>query len=535
MLACQPVAGICLNSGGRSRMSQRFQRFIFPIIVMIAIAIYIVIPSSPGIHIHALGINIDRTFDTHLGLDLVGGVQALLEANLPASTPITSADMNTARQIVENRVNGLGVSEAVVQIAGERRILVELPGETDPEKALATIQQTGLLEFVDLSSLSNQEAFALTGTTIRTDFGQANQGNQTTPTSTQAITPTTTISSTQSITTTPTISETTPITGTQAVTSTNTVTNTNVVTGTNTITGTQATPTGPVFHTIMTGAALSNVGVQVNPTSGQYEVSFELKSDGAKIFGDYTTAHVGQVLAIVLDKKVISAPTINSPITDGKGVIQGNFTAQTANDLAVQLRYGSLPIPLKVVTSKTVGPTLGQDSLRKSLQAGVIGLIVVILFMGLYYRLPGTLADLALLVYAVTTFAVFKLVPVTLTLPGIAGFVLSVGMAVDANVLIFERLKEELRAGRTLRQAIDLGWARAWPSIRDSNLSTLITCLILFWFGSAFGANIVKGFALTLSIGVGISMFTAIIVTRTFLHLVLDNVQFAEHHSWFGV
>jgi preprotein translocase subunit SecD len=496
-------------------MSQRFQRFLFPIIIMVAIAIFIVVPNSPGIHIHALGINIDRSFNTNLGLDLVGGVQALLEADLPASTSVTSADMNTARQIVENRVNGLGVSEAVVQLAGERRILVELPGETDPQKALSTIQQTGLLEFVDLSSLSTQEAFALTGTTIRTDFGQLGQDSQPSPTS--AISPTQPVSPTQ------------PITGTQPVTGTNTVTTTN------SLTATQATPTGPVFHTIMTGAALSNVGVQVNPTSGQYEVSFELKSDAAKTFADFTSTHVNQVLAIVLDKKVISAPTINSAITDGKGVIQGNFNAQSANDLAVQLRYGSLPIPLKVVTSQTVGPTLGQDSLRKSLLAGIVGLSVVILFMGLYYRLPGIVADLALLVYAITTFALFKLIPVTLTLPGIAGFVLSVGMAVDANVLIFERLKEELRAGRTLRQAIDLGWARAWPSIRDSNLSTLITCLILFWFGSTFGASIVKGFALTLSIGVAISMFTAIIVTRTFLHLVLDNVQFAEHHSWFGV
>jgi preprotein translocase subunit SecD len=504
-------------------MSQRFQRFLFPIIIMVAIAIYIVIPNSPGIHIHALGINIDKNFNTNLGLDLVGGVQALLEADLPASTSVTNSDMNTARQIVENRVNGLGVSEAVVQLAGERRILVELPGETDPQKALSTIQQTGLLEFVDLSSLSTQEAFALTGTTIRTDFGQQGQENQSIPSPTSAITPTQSVSPTQSITATAPLSGTTPITGTQPVTSTNT------------LTGTQATPTGPIFHTIMTGAALSNVGVQVNPTSGQYEVSFELKSDAAKTFADFTSTHVNQVLAIVLDKKVISAPTINSAITDGKGVIQGNFTSQSANDLAVQLRYGSLPIPLKVVTSQTVGPTLGQDSLRKSLLAGIIGLSVVILFMGLYYRLPGVVADLALLVYAITTFALFKLIPVTLTLPGIAGFVLSVGMAVDANVLIFERLKEELRAGRTLKQAIDLGWGRAWPSIRDSNLSTLITCLILFWFGSTFGASIVKGFALTLSIGVAISMFTAIIVTRTFLHLVLDNVQFAEHHSWFGV
>jgi preprotein translocase subunit SecD len=507
-------------------MSQRFQRFLLPIIILVAIAIYIVIPNSPGIHIHTFGINIDRNFDTHLGLDLVGGVQALLQTDPSYTAPVTAEDMNTARQIVENRVNGLGVSEAVVQIAGSNRILVELPGETDPQKALATIQQTGLLEFVDMSSLSPQNAFALTGTTIRTDFGQT---GQTTPSATPVVTPTTTIPPTQGITTTPSITGTAPITSTQPLTGTS------AITGTNTLTGTQATPSGPIFHTLMTGAALSNVGVQVNSTTGQYEVSFELKADAAKTFADYTTSHVGQVLAIVLDKKVISAPTINSPITDGKGVIQGNFTSQSANDLAVQLRYGSLPIPLKVVTSQTVGPTLGQDSLRKSLLAGVIGLSVVILFMGLYYRLPGIVADMALLVYAVSTFALFKLIPVTLTLPGIAGFVLSVGMAVDANVLIFERLKEELRAGRTLKQAIDLGWGRAWPSIRDSNLSTLITCLILFWFGSAFGASIVKGFALTLSIGVAISMFTAIIVTRTFLHLVLDNVQFAKHHSWFGV
>jgi preprotein translocase subunit SecD len=237
----------------------------------------------------------------------------------------------------------------------------------------------------------------------------------------------------------------------------------------------------------------------------------------------------------VLDKKVISAPSINTPITDGKGVITGNYTTDSANRLAIQLRYGSLPIPLKVVTSQTVGPTLGQDSLRKSLVAGIIGLLVVILFMGTLYRLPGMVADVALLVYATISFALFILIPVTLTLPGIAGFVLSIGVAVDANILIFERLKEELRAGRTLRQAIDLGWARAWPSIRDSNLSTLITCAILFWFGTAFGASIVKGFSLTLAIGVLVSMFTAIVVSRTFLHLVLDNIEIAEHHNWFGV
>ena len=190
---------------------------------------------------------------------------------------------------------------------------------------------------------------------------------------------------------------------------------------------------------------------------------------------------------------------------------------------------------MKVVESKSVGATLGADSVRRSEIAGAIGLMAVIIFMLLYYRLPGFIADLALVVYALLSFMLFKLIPVVLTLPGIAGYILSIGMAVDANILIFERLKEELRAGRTLRQAIDLGWARAWPSIRDSNSSTLITCLVLFIFGNTFGASMVKGFSVTLALGVIVSLFTAVIVTRTFLHIVLDNVKFAEHPRWFGI
>jgi preprotein translocase subunit SecD len=187
------------------------------------------------------------------------------------------------------------------------------------------------------------------------------------------------------------------------------------------------------------------------------------------------------------------------------------------------------------VESRTVGATLGEESIRKSVLAGIIGMSVVILFMALNYRVPGIIADLALICYALFSLMLFKLIPVTLTLPGIAGFILSLGMAVDANVLIFERLKEELRAGRNLRQAIDLAWSRAWPSIRDSNTSTLITCLILFLFGNTFGASMVKGFAVTLALGVGVSLFTAIIVTRTFLHTMLDRIQFAEHPRWFGL
>jgi preprotein translocase subunit SecD len=284
----------------------------------------------------------------------------------------------------------------------------------------------------------------------------------------------------------------------------------------------------------MIGSALTGAQAQVAPAGG-YEVTFQLTPEGSKTFADYTSSHVGTPLAIVVDKKVISAPNIQNAITGGQGSITGSFTSDEANNLAVQLKYGALPVALKPVSTNTVGPTLGADSLRRSEIAGVIGLGVVILFMALYYRLPGIVADLALACYAVIVYALFRSIPVTLTLPGIAGFVLSIGMAVDANVLIFERLKEELRSGKTLRSAIDLGWSRAWPSIRDSNASTIITCLILIYFGSIFGASIVKGFAITLMIGVLVSLFTAIVVTRTFLHLVLDNVRSAEHPKWFGI
>jgi len=284
----------------------------------------------------------------------------------------------------------------------------------------------------------------------------------------------------------------------------------------------------------MTGADLKEAHVATDRLS-QPAVGFTLSDNGAKVFADYTTSHVNQYLGIVLDKTVISAPVVNTPITDGSGIVQGKFTAEEANKLAIQLSYGALPVPVKVVESRTVGATLGEESVRKSLLAGMIGLGVVILFMVFYYRLPGFIADLALIVYALLSLGLFKMIPIVLTLPGIAGFILSIGMAVDANILIFERLKEELRAGRNLRQAIDLGWSRAWPSIRDSNTSSLITCVILYVFGSTFGASMVKGFSVTLALGILVSLFTAIIVTRTFLHTLLDNLKLSDHPRWFGL
>ena len=444
-----------------------------------------------------------RNVDIRLGLDLRGGLQTLMEADVPANVPVDANELEVARQILENRANALGVSEVVMQTAGDRRIVAEFPGISNPEEVVASLQQTGLLEFVDMGTTPATE-----GTKIKTDYvQQQTSGAQAQATPTAEVTPTTEPTATPEANATPS-PEATPTADT--------------------------TQPEQVYHTVMTGAALDTVNVTQDQT-GRYQIAFTLKPDFVTVFGDYTSSHVNQYLAIVLDNRVISAPVINSPITDGQGVIQGSFTADSANSLAVQLRYGSLPVPVKVVESRTVGPTLGEESVRKSVLAGAIGLGVVILFMALYYRLPGLVADMALLCYAVFSLMLFKMIPVVLTLPGIAGFILSIGMAVDANVLIFERLKEELRAGRNLRQAIDLGWSRAWPSIRDSNSSTLITCLILFIFGSTFGASMVKGFSVTLALGVLVSLFTAIIVTRTFLHLVLDNIKLAEHPRWFGL
>ena len=462
-------------------MSQRTQQILIAIIIIvIALAAYTAWPNSPGINFG----DYHKEFETRLGLDLVGGVQALLEADLPAGTQIDSGDMQVAANIVENRVNGLGLSEAVVQQAGDRRIVVELPGETDPEKALKTVQSTGLLEFVDFSSLTEEQIYMLQDQTIKTDYGLS-------------------------------------ITNTQTVTSALSITDTAAI--------------SPTYHTVMTGSDLKTVNVEVSQQTGEYYVSFTLSTDGAKIFGDFTTNHVGKQLAIVVDKQVISAPRIEQPIPDGNGQISGKFTYESANALAIQLRYGSLPIPLKVVEVRTVGPTLGQDSLHKSMVAGLIGFAIVVLFMLLYYRLPGFIADVALLIYALIAYAIFRFIPVTLTLPGIAGFLLSTGSALDANILIFERMKEELRSGKTLRQSIDLGWRRAWSSIRDSNIATLITCGILFWFGSTFGATIVKGFSITLFFGVLVSLFVAIVVTRVLMEVVIKFFKSKDFSTWFGI
>ena len=250
-------------------------------------------------------------------------------------------------------------------------------------------------------------------------------------------------------------------------------------------------------------------------------VQFEWNEEGAKLFTEITTRNLNKYIAIFLDGKNIETATVSDVISTS-GVISG-MTVTACQNLVIQLNSGSLDVPLTIVQRTDVDATLGADSLTKSLIAGGIGIGIVIIFMIYFYGLPGVIAATALLIYSALVLAIYKLIPVTLTLPGIAGFVISVGMAVDANVLIFERLKEELRAGRTLHRAVDEGFRRAWPSIRDSNISTFITCGILYWFGNTFGAYMVKGFALTLFLGVAVSMFSAVLITRTFISILIGE------------
>jgi len=266
----------------------------------------------------------------------------------------------------------------------------------------------------------------------------------------------------------------------------------------------------------LTGKNLKKSEVTFDPKTSKPEVALEFDSEGSKMFADITRRNVGKSVAIFLDNQILSYPRVDSAIEGGKAVIQGNFTTDEAKQLSVSLNAGALPVPLKVAEQRNIGATLGQQSVEKSIQAGLIGLSIVALFMIFNYGLLGVVAVTALIIYTLTVLALFRIIPVTLTLAGIAGFILSIGMAVDANILIFERMREEIRWGRDYITALRLGFDRAFPSIRDSNVSSLITCAILYYFGS----GIIRGFAITLAIGIIASLFSAIIVTRTLLRLI---------------
>lgn len=458
-----------------------------------------------------VGINVRQV----LGLDLVGGLRVLLQAELPPGS-FTIDDLRLAANNVEKRVNALGVGEATVQVQGSNRILVELPGVTDTCQAINTIQKTALLEFVDFSGLGGQ-ADDFTGRQILTTeqllIQQQRAAVDTASTTSAEATPEATA-----------VPEATaePGTDTTAAATTNTTVdpcNTELAA----TDAAQAPITNPVtgqpFTTVMTGAGLQAASAQLDP-SGRWTIQFDLTSEGGAIFGPYTASHIQQPMAIVLDGEVLSAPTIQAQLDTG-GTITGNFNEESAKQLALQLRSGALPIPLRVESTETVGATLGQESVTLSIRAGIIGVVVIFLFMIINYRMPGVAACLALTLFILLNLMMFKLIPVTLTLPAIVGFLISIGTAVDGNILIFERMREELRAGKDIDTAVDQGFSRAWTSIRDSNFSTILISLVLFLFGQTPGASVVSGFAVTLILGLIINLFTAVVATRVFLHLLL--------------
>jgi protein-export membrane protein SecD len=393
-----------------------------------------------------------RPIVTKLGLDLEGGLRVEYQAQPVEGKQPGAADMAIIKDIVERRVNQTGVSEPVVVTQGSDRVVVELPGVTDPDSVRRLVGQTGRLDFVPLGQTSAQDGQIL-------DL-------KTTP---------------------------------------------------------------PLFSGDQVQSA--TVGQDQN---GRPAVDFVLKGDGAKLFADYTAQHVRDYFAITLDSTVISAPVIQNSIPNGQVQITGGglrgFATKDAQELVTVLKFGSLPFPIHELSSEQISATLGSQFLAQSLLAGFIGIALVVSFMIAYYRLTGLVASFALVYYTLVMYAIFRLVPVTLTLAGVAGFVLSVGMAVDANILIFERMKEELRLGKSLPSAVEAGFNRAWNSILDSNVSSLITATILYLFGS----SVIRGFALVLIIGVLISMFSAIVVTRTILRVVVRQA-WARRASRYGL
>lgn len=475
---------------------------LFAILLIAAAAVWVDLPQGSKLDLRKIKIPYNQTFKTRLGLDLQGGSHLVYQADFKEIKQQDQADaLNAIRDTIERRVNSFGVSEPLVQVTGADRIIVELPGIKDINEAISQIGQTPYLEF-KVQGVQQQEIKPDANGTLNLDAGSGWQ------------------------------------------------------------------------NTGLSGKQLKKASVDFDQGQGlssQVVVRLEFNDEGTKLFSDITTANINKPVAIFLDGQLLSAPTVQNAITNGTAIITGDFTVQQAKDLATRLNSGALPVPIKLISQQNVGATLGKESVQKSVAAGLIGLLLIAIFMIVYYRFPGFLATIALIIYAIVSFAVFKigisfsavamvgiffflgltvnswfgalalfsyivmiflkgLSPVTLTLAGIAGFILSIGMAVDANILIFERLKEEIRAGKEIHKAVEDGFARAWLSIRDSNVSSLITTVILYIFGTPS----IKGFAVTLGIGILISMFTAITVTRTFLKVFVGN-NILTHPWLFGV
>lgn len=494
-----------------------------------------------------------------LGLDLLGGTHLVYQANVSAVPGGQQGDaVAGVRDVIERRVNALGVSEPLVQtnqVGSDWRVIVELAGVYDVNQAIKIIGETPLLEFKEeggpktqitaeqqaqldsanqqvqakaqgvLTQILGGADFAELAKTNSDDPGSKANGGLYTGVKKGAFVP----ELDDVIFNQLKVGEVYP----QLVKSQfgYHIVKKEAETGIGdnrsidirhilfkTLTATDLGFGGDIEwkSTQLTGQFLKTARVEFDPNSGVPQVSLEFNDEGSRLFADITKNNVGKLVAIFLDGSPISIPRVDEPILSGQAVISGNFSLKEAKTLAQRLNAGALPVPINLISQTTIGASLGNESVQKSLVAGFWGLIMVAIFMILIYRLPGILAVCALLIYTAVALALFKIIHATLTLAGIAGFILSIGMAVDANVLIFERLKEELRAGRGLAAAVDEGFRRAWSSIRDSNISSLITCAILFWFGS----SIIKGFALTLAIGILVSMFSAITITRQFLKLI---------------
>lgn len=394
-----------------------------------------------------------KKFSFRLGLDLFGGSHLIYKADVslvPAGQVVDS--MNALRDVIERRINIFGVSEPVVQVQGsgfisgkEEKLIVDLPGVTDVEKATAMIGQTPLLEF---------KIEAPEGTPQVVKVGPDGKANLDF--------------------------------------------------------GSQFVPTE------LTGRYLKGATLDFDTNTREPKVSLQFDDKGTILFAKITKENVGKMVAIYLDGAPISTPVVREEITGGQAVISGNFTPIEAKLLVGRLNSGALPVPITLLSKQTIGAILGENAIYAGVRAAIIGFLLVALFLIVWYRLPGLVAVLSLCIFVVIMLALFKLIPVTLTAAGIAGFIISIGIAVDANVLIFERVKEELRSGRTIPDAVSTGFSRAWFSIRDSNISNFITAVILFWFGT----SLIKGFALTLGMGVLVSMFSAITITRIFLSVL---------------
>ena len=424
----------------------KLRRNIFFIVILTALALVIDAPKNFKLGNFTLGsptINIGsfkRDLNIRQGLDLQGGTEVTLEANMKDIVASDRSDaLDSAKEIIARRVDLYGVAEPSIKTVVSQdtyRILVALPGVTNPEEALALIGQTASLDFYEMPVATDSPTYA------------------------------------------------------------------------------DLRPTG------LTGKDLKKTSVGFNSQNGKPEINLEFTEDGGKKFGEITSRNIDKPVWILLDGQILTAPTVQQAIMDGKAVINGEYTTQEAKNMVITLNAGALPVPINIIKQQNIAPTLGETSVTDSLKAGAVGLALVALFMIMNYGWLGLIADLGLVIYGLLTLAVYKLVPITITLPGLAGFILSIGMAVDSNILVFERMKEESRKGNDWLGSMELGFGKAWDSIKDANIATLITTFVLFnpfdW-NFLNSSGMVRGFALTLFLGIAISLFTGIFITRNLL------------------